>query len=122
MPATIKVVFDLSEGQWADLHDPNPPVVDPANPDKPAPLREDVEYLGADTTELLVGRRPGGMTDAPTSSVIIRANRQDGSVVLIETALSCFVEAARALNAIEALGAASLNKLHDIAHKPMPPQ
>lgn len=96
MTATIKVVFDLTQGQWADLHDNEAPRVE----GQPIPLRKNVEWLGADKCELLVGRLPGGMRDSGNAAVVIRANRPDGSVVLIETSCSVFVETAKVMHSL----------------------
>lgn len=97
MPATIQVVFDLTQGQWADLHDPTKT----PTPDNPRPLRDDVEWLGCDKTTLAVGRLPGGF-EAQSAAVILRAQRPDGSVVLIETSLKVFVEAAKVMAGLDA--------------------
>jgi hypothetical protein len=98
MPTEVKVVFDLTQGQWADLHD----MEKPKNQYDVWPLHDRVEWLGADKTELLFGRLPGGIKEAGASpAVIIRANRPDGSVVLIETSLGVFVKAAEMMKTLD---------------------
>jgi hypothetical protein len=98
MTSEVKIVFDLTQGAWADLHDKQKPKTQ----DDAWPLRDNVEWLGVDRTELFFGRLPGGVSKAAGSSpaVIIRANRPDGSTVLIETSLDVFVEAAMMMAAL----------------------
>jgi len=97
MTSEVKLVFDLTQGAWSDLHDTaKPPVADDV-----WPLRDNVEWMGADKTELIFGRLPGKLAATGGSpSVIIRANREDGSTVLIETSLDVFVEAAMMMAAL----------------------
>lgn len=98
MSSEMKIIFDLTQGQWADLHDNSLP----RGEDGTWPLRDDVEWLGVDTTELIIGRLPGGIRETGGSpAVILRANRQDGSVVLIETSLGVFVKAAEMMLSLD---------------------
>lgn len=98
MTSTVKIVFDLTHGQWADLHDET----QPQRADGAYPLRDDVEWMGVDTTELSIGRLSGGIREpGGTPAVIIRADREDGSVVLIETSLGVFIKAAEMMTALD---------------------
>lgn len=97
MTSKVKIVFDLSQGQWADLHDETLPQVEGV-----WPLRDGVEWMGVDTTELSIGRLPGGIRETGGSpAVIIRANRKDGTVILIETSLGVFVKAAEMMMSLD---------------------
>jgi hypothetical protein len=97
MASEVKIVFDLTQGAWADLHDATKPLTE----NNEWPLRDNVEWLGVDQTELLFGRLPGNLKGTGGSpAVIIRANRPDGSVVLLETSLEVFVEAAMMMAAL----------------------
>jgi hypothetical protein len=98
MASTVKIIFDLTQGQWSDLHDETLPPLE----DGTMALRDDVEWMGVLTTELSIGRWPGGIREPGGSpAVIIRANRQDGSVVLIETSLGVFTQAAQMMMSLD---------------------
>jgi hypothetical protein len=109
MTSEVKLVFDLSQGAWADLHKTGMP----ENPGATEwPLRDNVEWMGVDTTELQIGRLPGGIRETGGSpAVFFRANRRDGSVVLIETSLGVFLKAAEMLKELDVVEQQTTNVL-----------
>jgi len=98
MACQVKVIFDVSQGQWRDLHDETKPL----NQYGVWPMHDGVEWMGADMTALTFARLPGTIKDTGgAAACIIRADRGDGTTVLIETSLSAFIEAARMLAALD---------------------